>query len=98
LIIEASLGHKHSYAWMNILSARPLLQQWLIWRVGDGRSVWVWGDQWLPTPTTFSVQSPRRLLGENNMVADFIDQDTKGWKTELVREVFLEEEAMIIFL
>lgn len=26
-----------------------------IWRIGDGKSLKVWGDCWLPTPTTFSV-------------------------------------------
>ncbi len=54
------------------------------------------GNRWLPTPISFSVQSPRRILDENATVVDLIDQNTKGWKTELIREVFHAEEAQVI--
>lgn len=64
--------------------------------MGDGRSIWVWGDRRLPTPISFPVQSPRRILVENAKVADLIDQDTKGWKAELLTEMFNEEEANVI--
>lgn len=37
--LEGSLGNKPSFAWRSILNARQLLNQGLVWRVGDGRSI-----------------------------------------------------------
>jgi hypothetical protein len=60
--LEASLGNHLSFAWRSIFSARGLLQQGLLWRVGKGASINVWGDRWIPTPTSYTVQSQRTLL------------------------------------
>jgi hypothetical protein len=57
--LEASLGNNPSYAWKSIHSAKELLQQGLIWRIGDGSKINIWGDRWLPTPTSHEVQSPQ---------------------------------------
>jgi hypothetical protein len=43
--LEASLGTKPSFVWRNILNARELLQQGLLWRVGNGKSIKVWGKR-----------------------------------------------------
>ncbi len=58
---------------------------------GDGKAIKVWGEQWLPTPTTFTVQSPPRILDENALVAELINTETQGWKVDLIRAVFGEE-------
>jgi hypothetical protein len=94
-IMEASLRNRPYFAWRSIPSSRTLLQQGMVWRVGDGRSIQVLGDRWLPTPISFFVQSPRWILDENATVADLIDQNTKGCKTKLIREVFHMEEAQV---
>jgi len=94
--LDSALGAKPSYAWRSIYYAKDLLCKGLVWRVGDGRKIKVWGDKWLPTPSTFSVQSiPKRLNG-NSQVADLIDQDTMRWKVEFIQAEFMEEEAQVI--
>jgi len=30
------------------MAAKDLLSSGIIWRVGDGKSINVWGDNWLP--------------------------------------------------
>lgn len=42
----------------------------LLWRVGDGCDIRIWGDKWLPTLTSFLVQSPRQLLEEDARVSN----------------------------
>ena len=37
---------------------RKLLQEGMSWRVGDGKSIKIWHDRWLPSPTTYAIQSP----------------------------------------
>lgn len=48
--LEALLGTKPSFAWMSIYNAKELLSKGLLWRVGDGRLIKVWGEKRLPTP------------------------------------------------
>jgi hypothetical protein len=43
--LNASLGNKPSFAWRSIWHAKELLSQGLLWRVGDGQSIKIWGDR-----------------------------------------------------
>jgi hypothetical protein len=94
--MEASLGSKPSFAWRSILSAKDLLQQGVIWRVGNGQRIKVWGDRWVPKATSYLVQTPPRVLPECSIVAALIDRDTRGWNINLLKEVFFEEEVQVI--
>lgn len=52
-----------------------------------------WGDHWLPTPISFYVRSPCRILSSDAQVADLIDPNTSWWNSRLLHEVFNDEEA-----
>jgi len=82
--------------WRSIASARTLLKEGLIWRIGSGLEVNIWGDKWLPSPTTYTIQSPRRLLPTNTKVIELIDQGTKWWNWHLLHTLFLTEEVEVI--
>jgi len=43
-ILEARESIVGSYAWKSLLSARDVIRQWMIWRVGNGKSVRIKGD------------------------------------------------------
>jgi hypothetical protein len=94
--MEALLGRNPSYAWRSIWNAKPLLGERMVWRVGDGRSIHVWGDKWLPMKVTHEVQSPIRILEEDAKVSALIDEDTKWWNVPLVEAIFDAEEANAI--
>lgn len=90
------MGNRPSFAWQSIFNARALLSHGLLRRVGDGQSIKVWGGRWLPTPTTFAVQTPPRKLEETALVAELIDIERKEWNAELLNAVFSEDEAKVI--
>jgi hypothetical protein len=94
--MEAPIGARASFVWHSICSARSLLSHGLLWRVGDGKSIKIWGDRWLPTPITHSVQSPPKIIGPESMVNVLIDQNRGCWKQELLVEIFTSEEARVI--
>lgn len=94
--LEAKLGNRPSFAWRSIFNCRELLQQGLWWRGGDGRQIKILGDRWLPSPTSFSVQSPQRVLPGNAKLAELIDPELKNWNTALLNAVFSEVEANVI--
>jgi hypothetical protein len=51
--LSAQLGRAPSLASRSIFKARDVLTGGLLWRVGNGESINIWGDKWLPSPTTF---------------------------------------------
>lgn len=94
--MDANIGRRPSYAWRSIISAKMIIEKGIIWRIGDGEDVRVWGDKWIPIPLTFSIQTLVHILQADANVKDLIDTDTKAWKTSLVNEVFWEDEAEAI--
>ena len=67
-----------------------------MWRVGNGNLIHIWEDKWLPTPSTYKVISPPKLFSDFPMVSTLIDKDTRRWKIDLVRSLFLPSKANII--
>lgn len=64
--------------------ACELLKDELIWCIGDGKTIKIWGDKWLPTSSTYAVQIPRTILAEDAKVKEFINQDSKWWNVSLI--------------
>ena len=59
----------------------------------NGRLIHIWKDKWLPTPSTYKVITHPRDFDGFPMVSSLIDQETKWWKTSVVRALFLPFEA-----
>jgi hypothetical protein len=76
-VLEASLGNRPFFSWRSIQGASDLIKDGLVWRVGNGKKVQIWKDRWLPTPTTYMVQSPPSILDPNAMVSQLVDAETK---------------------
>ena len=61
--------------------------------MGNGKRIHIWDDKWLPTPTTHKVISTLRVFDDFPMVLSFIDENSKWWKLDLVKSLFLHSEA-----
>jgi len=72
------VGTRPSFVWRSLLSAIDLLKEGLVWRVADGKSIHIWNERWLPTPTSFLVQSPPRMISTDLAVSTLIDSDLRG--------------------
>lgn len=79
IFLEANLGSRPSFAWRSIFNAKDLFKECLIWRIEDGKDVKIWQDKWLPTPTTYAIQSLRASFLVNATVSVLIDQDSHWW-------------------
>ena len=55
--LNVELGPKPSFAWGSIIVAQSVVKAGYRWQVGDGFSVRIWLDKWLPKPTTFKPSS-----------------------------------------
>ena len=81
--LQASIGNNPSYAWQSIMAAQYLVQQGTRWNVGNGSSIHVWGDKWLPTAFSYKVVSPRKFLHANTRVCELISQDSSAWTSSV---------------
>jgi hypothetical protein len=78
-LLDAQVGRRLSYACRSIHGSCDLLKEGLIWRVGNGCSITIWKDRWLPHPSRFRVCSPPTVLGPNATVTELLGGQTKWW-------------------
>jgi hypothetical protein len=94
--LEARLGSRPSFAWRSILGAKPLVENGVGWRVGNGASIKIWGDAWLPPPYTRLLQPPIGELRPEAWVEALIDLDLGGWNLDLLHRLFAPEDVACI--
>ncbi|KAF7154602.1 hypothetical protein RHSIM_Rhsim01G0174200 [Rhododendron simsii] len=93
---NANASSQASWAWRSICWSRELLNKGWRWQVRSGKDIRIWEDPWLPKPPAFKVSPSSVRSSTVTYVSDLIDDSTKTWKTQLVKESFNEEEATII--
>ncbi|KAK3192915.1 hypothetical protein Dsin_024225 [Dipteronia sinensis] len=91
---EARKNSSASYVWSSLIWGRGLLDKGLRWRVGDGKSVKIYGDRWIPRPTEFKILSPPTLA--MNATVDTLFSPSGGWNIELIHNNFLTDDAKSI--
>jgi hypothetical protein len=95
-ILEAKVGSKPSFAWRSIQGVGNIIKEGTSLRIGNGSEVKIWGEPWIPTLTTFRIQSTLKVLNSNFKVEELIDPNTQWWRTNLLQEMFCVEEAKIV--
>lgn len=93
--LEAELGSRPSQIWRAILEGREVLKQGIIRRIGNGRSTWIWADNWLPRS---SLLRPVVPLKEQRpvMVSELIDQSSATWRDDMLTYHFLPMDIEVI--
>ncbi|GMI94987.1 hypothetical protein like AT4G29090 [Hibiscus trionum] len=89
--LNANLGSSPSLIWRSIWSSRKLLELGMGWRIGNGQSVLIWNDFWLPSFPPERISSPQRA--DLQKVSDIIHSPSGGWNEPLIRSSFTTEEA-----
>ena len=67
-ILEAKDSTLWSYAWKSIISARDVIQEGMVWRIGNGQSVRIREDKWLPVQSNRSVISSLPSVDRKSVV------------------------------
>ena len=95
-IMECETLNKGSYAWRSIIKAKHVIDLGRVWRVGNGESIQIRGDRWLPQVSSARVLSPVTGLALDARVCDIIDQDSHTLRVGLIDQIFLPHEAKLI--
>ncbi|KAL0419133.1 UNVERIFIED_CONTAM: hypothetical protein Sradi_1326800 [Sesamum radiatum] len=72
------------------------MKEGIRWRIGNGNSVQVWGDKWIPRPYTFLPITPASGLTPKLRVAELIDKDSRSWNLDMVNSLFWKDDAATI--
>lgn len=94
--IGAKIGFQPSYAWRSLLRGREILAAGTRWCVGNGTRIRVFGDRWLPRPSSFLPLSNPHGFTDDLRVSDIIDWDSGGWDPLLVREILHPSDAELV--
>lgn len=56
--------------------------------MGDGKSINIWDDKWIPTREAILAESIHQGNTDIKFVSEFIDSNTKKWNLELLLSLF----------
>ena len=94
--LEAKDFQNSSYVWKSLLAAQPILRKGCYWRVGNGASIHVLKDCWLPNqPARKILFQPEEDIWEWR-VSDLIDWQTYQWDREWIQALFHQFDAKAI--
>ncbi|XP_065628492.1 uncharacterized protein LOC136067104 [Quercus suber] len=96
IILKAKDSSSASYAWKSILKGRDVILKGALWRIGDGKRVRIWGDNWLPSKTSARIITPVLYGQENSNVEVLINPSTRCWRNNIIDHVFNVQEAEMI--
>mgnify|MGYP004702503179 CR=1 FL=1 len=83
-----------SWCWKSLLSAREVLEAGLRRRVGDGESIKIWEDRWIPGVEDGKIRSQRKVDSKIQRVSELIRDGQ--WDRELLRQEFEEQDWLQI--
>ena len=91
--LDATVPPNCSYVWRSIMAAKPILEKRCCWRVGDGSSIRIFSDRWLPNHPTNKVLIPLYEEAEVRTVSELIDQEQREWRREFIMANFHCDDA-----
>ena len=95
-ILDAKDSTLGSYAWKSILSARNVIKKGAVWCIGDGQSICIRKDKWLPNKAYRKCSSPIPSIPPDAKVSSLVDANTGNWKDNQINQSFLSYEARLI--
>ena len=91
--LEAKVSPNCLYVWRSLMAAQPILLSGHCQGVGNGLSINVLKDRWIPSYPTNSILHPVHEDVEGMRVADLINPDLHTWRTDKIMANFHREEA-----
>jgi hypothetical protein len=94
--LNARLGHNLSYVWRSILKARFIVRGGARWYIGSGESIPILNEPWLVNGDNIDGNIAGAHYVRDFSVNSLIDNDTKTWNVDTVRQVFSTNIATAI--
>lgn len=82
--------------WRSILATRKVIERGSRWCIGNGESVQIWKDRWIPNPDSCRVISQVGAHSGLERVSSLLDTERRGWNVARVRNTFLPHEDEMV--
>jgi len=89
--LKTNLGHNPSYVWHSILRARFIVRGGLHWCIGPSNSIHILDEPWLLNGECIDGNITGAHFVRDFTVDSLIDNNSKSWNIDLVRQVFSED-------
>lgn len=86
-LIDTVFRSEASPVWHGIEHGLELLKQGIVWRVGDGKNIRIWRDNWLPRKFALKPQ-PGKSKERHRRVNQLVNEGTGMWNTQLIHKMF----------
>uniref|UniRef100_A0A803PQ00 Uncharacterized protein n=1 Tax=Cannabis sativa TaxID=3483 RepID=A0A803PQ00_CANSA len=93
--LSAKLGNNPSYVWRSIWEAQAIVKQGVRWHIGDGSTIDVLGEPWLPNDAEPIVTSCHPAL-VNAKVSNLMANDSLQWDDEILADLFNTRDQALI--
>lgn len=93
--LEARRGSRPSWVWSSILEGCEILSKGSRRNIGNGKSMSIWKDKWVPIVEDFKI-SFNLVFGNSFSLVELINQRESGWDSSLLNSLFSAGEAKVI--
>lgn len=87
---------KDSWLWKSWMGVRKVIASGMQWKIGNGKSVNIWKDSWIPNAIGGMVANTQSNCYNLSTVAELVDHQSKCWNYPLVTQIFQPWETMQI--
>ena len=87
--LDAKKFPRCSYLWRSLLATLPIY----CWRVGNGSSISVLGNKWIPNHPTNKVFHPPNELVDEMAISKLIYLEVHVWRSDMIMSLFHREDA-----
>ncbi|XP_021721054.1 uncharacterized protein LOC110688597 [Chenopodium quinoa] len=94
-IFEAALGPISSYSWQSLWGSKALVNEGMLWRVGNGRRINIWNNPWLiDDMSRFATSDNQTNMAST--VNELMELDGCGWDVSKVESMFNDRDKQAI--
>lgn len=90
--LEANIGSNPSFIWRSIIEVQSTIKDNYRWRVGDGKSIKIWKDPWLPNANSHFIESEMPLQLANATVDSLFELTGKNWDWDILSDLFVQKD------
>ena len=85
-----------SWICKSLFSCNKLIKKGMCYKVGDGRSINIWDDPWVPKEPDFRTKLKTGVAPNNLLVVELIHHDSRQWDREKIFYLFETQSAIRI--
>ncbi|XP_060965512.1 uncharacterized protein LOC133034440 [Cannabis sativa] len=93
--LTATIGNNPSFVWRSIWEAQSLVRAGVRWSVGNGSSINVLNEPWLPDHQQPVVISSHPAL-QQAKVCNIMSMDSSSWDEDILKDLFEERDQRLI--